>query len=162
MTECSPVPYSSGNIRYPVGNWTTTTINLLDWETGPDNSPLKRSTGWVDASANIQNYTKDPSSGDFKTDAPNDVSINGLPLTEDFDLAIYIKGDRKATAVYNATLDIVYDDSGVTPPPTPDLALVSFEASETNVQVGDVVTLTSTVRNDHPFPVDTKMELCGI
>ena len=47
---CLPVPYSSSNIRYPVGDDTTTVINLLDWEDTNDNgvqddSPLAWSKG---------------------------------------------------------------------------------------------------------------------
>jgi len=32
-----------------------------------------------------------------------------LPMTEDFDLAVYIKGDAKSTAVFNAQLIIEYE-----------------------------------------------------
>ena len=35
-------------------------------------------------------------------------TTNGLPMTDDFDLAVYVKGDRKATAVYDAQLVIDY------------------------------------------------------
>ena len=38
------------------------------------------------------------------------VTSNGLPMSEDFDLAVYIKGDRKPTAIYNAYLEITYED----------------------------------------------------
>jgi hypothetical protein len=43
----------------------------------------------------------------------NDVpyTTNGLPMTDDFDLAVYVKGDRKATAVYDAQLVIDYEEA---------------------------------------------------
>ena len=34
-------------------------------------------------------------------------------MTPDFDLAVYVKGDRKSTAVYNAYLEIEYEGEGV-------------------------------------------------
>ncbi len=37
------------------------------------------------------------------------VTSNGLPMTDDFDLAVYIKGDRKPTAVFDARLEIDYE-----------------------------------------------------
>jgi len=100
--ECSPPPFTNDNIKYPVEEPTTTAINLLDWDeeaNGP--SPLATSKGWVDVTnngavevANIVNGTP--------------VTTNGLPMTDDFDLAVYIKGDRKPTALFDATLEIEY------------------------------------------------------
>ena len=40
------------------------------------------------------------------------MSINGLRITEDFDLGVYIKGDAKATAIFNASLYIEYEGEG--------------------------------------------------
>ncbi len=77
---------------------TTTEINLLDFE-GP--SPLLTSAGWISPEGNGVNILADPN-------VPG-LSINGLPLTEDFDLAVYIKGDRKPTALFDAMLVIEYD-----------------------------------------------------
>ncbi len=47
--ECSPPPFERDNIKYNVGDLTTTVVNLLDWDTankGP--SPLANSLGWTD------------------------------------------------------------------------------------------------------------------
>jgi len=77
---------------------TTTEINLLDFA-GP--SPLATSAGWTDPSGNGFNILADP-------EVPG-LSINGLPLSEDFDLAVYIKGDRKPTAIFSAQLLIEYE-----------------------------------------------------
>jgi len=106
--ECSAPPFSQGNIKYEVGEQVTTVINLLDWEDGnPEGpSPLRTSKGWVDVTAN-----------DFVTivspDGAPPVTSNGLPMTDDFDLAVYIKGDRKPTAVLNAKLVIDYENEAV-------------------------------------------------
>ncbi len=115
LIECSELPFSSNNIKYETGAFATTVINLLDFEDAngngiADDSPLLSSAGWVDASQNFVNV----GAGGTVIE-PNGTSINGLPLTDQFDLAVYIKGDRKPTVVYSATLDVEWDDSGVTP-----------------------------------------------
>jgi len=115
LIECSELPFASNNIRYEVGEFATTVINLLDFEDLNENgllddSPLTSSAGWVDASQNFVNV-----GAGGQTNEPNGVSVNGLPLSENFDLAVYIKGDRKPTVVYEATLNIEWDDTGVTP-----------------------------------------------
>ena len=60
------------------------------------------SLGWIDATQNFQNI-------DLENDG---LSVNGLPLTQDFDLAVYVKGDRKPTAIYSARLVIEYEGAG--------------------------------------------------
>jgi hypothetical protein len=47
------------------------------------------------------------------------VTVNGSPVTKGFDVTIYIKGDRKPTAVYNAQLQIEWDDNPNWTPPAP-------------------------------------------
>ncbi len=87
---CSPPPFSHNNIKYEVGAFTTTVIDLLDWE--PDGaSPLAWSDGWK-AYLDGEDGTLDA------------LSINGLPLTDDFDLAVYLKGEGKPTTLYTAQL----------------------------------------------------------
>ena len=106
LVECSPPPFQSDNIKYVVGTPVTTVINLLDWDESEGPSPLATSKGWVDVTAN-----------EFVTVAgeANGVpyTTNGLPMTSDFDLAVYVKGDAKSTAVYNAQLIIEYGDQVV-------------------------------------------------
>ena len=79
----------------------TTIINLLDWDESEGPSPLATSAGWVNVAAN-----------EFVTVAGTNNGVpyttNGLPMTDDFDLAVYIKGDAKSTAVFNAKLVIEY------------------------------------------------------
>ena len=104
LIECSPPPFQSDNIKYEVGTPVTTVINLLDW--ADENSPLATSKGWVDVTAN-----------EFVTvvGEVNGIPItsNGLPMSSDFDLAVYVKGDAKSTAVFNAQLIIEYGDEVV-------------------------------------------------
>ena len=116
--ECSPPPFQKDNIKYEVGERVTTVINLLDWDEddnvgqgvdGQGASPLATSMGWVDVDTNY-GVTVDKEINGVK------VTSNGLPMSEDFDLAVYIKGDRKPTAIYNAYLEISYEDPGVDVP----------------------------------------------
>ncbi len=95
LIPCSPPPYSQTNIKYPVGELTTTTLNLLDWIDGEE-SPLASSLGW-------RAYLD----GDDGT--IDGLSPGGLPLTDDFDLAIYVKGEGKPTILYSAQLHIIYE-----------------------------------------------------
>lgn len=101
IVDCTPPPLRKGDIRYVVGSDTSTVINLLDWADGP--SPLSTSSGWKD-------YLDSPDQNGNK-DGLSDVE--GLPLTDDFDLAVYIKGDYKSTVVYSAILLLEYEDSQV-------------------------------------------------
>lgn len=103
LIECSQPPFAKDNIKYVVGERTVTTINLLDWDDGE--SPLSTSQGWIDPAGNGFNEIAQEVNGVA-------VSVNGLPITEDFDLGLYIKGDAKATAVFNATLYIEYEGDG--------------------------------------------------
>jgi hypothetical protein len=101
-SECTTPPFDKEDQKYSTGDYTTTTIDLLDFK---GVSPLSTSRGWVDASQNSINLGADGS-----PDATNGVSINGLPLTPDFDLAVYVKGDKKAVKIFNAELVINWDD----------------------------------------------------
>ena len=106
IVECSPPPYQNDNIKYEVGAPVTTVINLLDWDTvnnGP--SPLATSKGWVDVNTLVARdlVTIVGETGGVN---PYPLTSNGLPMTDDFDLAIYVKGDKKPTSVYSAQLFI--------------------------------------------------------
>ncbi len=90
----SQPPFQKDNIKYEVGELTTTTINLLDWAAGED-SPLLYSNGWVYADST-------------RVDA-NGVTINGLNLTDKLDVAFYIKGDAKATQIYDVKVVLNYE-----------------------------------------------------
>jgi hypothetical protein len=106
--ECSLPPFQKGNIKYEVGEQVMTVINLLDWNEDDNDgqpSPLASSKGWVDVETNYGVIINREING-------TKVTSNGLPMSEDFDLAVYIKGDRKPTAIYNAHLEITYEDLG--------------------------------------------------
>jgi hypothetical protein len=115
LIECSEVPFDSANIKYTHGELAETTIDLLDWAevcyddwpnpgdyTCVPDSPLSNSEGWVDYTKNPQNILA------FIRGDGTPISVNGAPLTEDFDLVVYVKGDKKAVRLYSATLDIEY------------------------------------------------------
>lgn len=90
-------PIQQADQKYEVGADTQTVLNLLDWET--DISPLSISAGWQDNAGTVTG--------------------NGLNLTEDFDVAVYIKGDTKPATIYSAELlvdyeEIVMHDEGTT------------------------------------------------
>ncbi len=101
LNECTPPPYTRDNIKYEVGAPVTTVINLLDWDPEGEGapSPLSSTKGWVDITQNGFVTVADTVNGVA-------VSTNGLPMTSDFDLAVYVKGDRKPTSVYSAQLFI--------------------------------------------------------
>ncbi len=135
LIECSAPPFQSDNIKYEVGERVTTIINLLDWDevaNGP--SPLSSSKGWVDVEAN-----------EFVTVAGSNNGVpyttNGLPMTDDFDLAFYVKGDRKSTAIYSAKLVLEYEGEGPGPVPTE----IDMELSSLSVTGRTTINATETV-----------------
>lgn len=156
LVECSPPPFLQDNIKYVVGAPVTTVINLLDWDeavNGP--SPLSTSKGWVDVTAN-----------EFVTVAGETNGVpyttNGLPMTDDFDLAVYIKGDRKSTALYNAKLIIVYEGEVPQPPPTDfDLALTELDVPA-RVLLGETAEVGVEVTNNGPAAASGTVTLTGI
>jgi hypothetical protein len=154
LIECSPPPFKSDNIKYEVGTPVTTVINLLDW--ADENSPLATSKGWVDVTAN-----------EFVTvvgvDANgNPITSNGLPMTDDFDLAVYVKGDAKSTAVYNAKLIIEYEDEGpVEPPADFDLALSELDVPA-RVRLGETEEVGVEVTNIGPAAASGTVTLTGV
>ena len=152
LIECSPPPFKSDNIKYEVGEPTTTVINLLDWK--DDNGPLATSKGWVDVTANefVTVAGTDPVSGIAYT-------TNGLPMTEDFDLAVYIKGDRKSTALYNAQLFIEYESE--VPPTDFDLELSSL-AVPAVIFLGQSATVEAEVTNNGPAAASGTVTLVGV
>lgn len=156
LIECSPPPFQSDNIKYAVGTPVTTVINLLDWDESKGPSPLATSKGWVDVTSNgfVEVAGTDPVSGiPFTT--------NGLPMTDDFDLAVYVKGDRKSTAVYNARLIIEYAGETPTPPTDFDLALTSLNvpARVTRNSTSDV---SVEVTNNGPAGASGTVTLTGV
>jgi Ca2+-binding RTX toxin-like protein len=83
-----PLPVTNDEEKYEVGAETQTVLNLLDWETPI--SPLELSAGWQNNSGTT--------------------SVNGLNLTDDFNVAVYIKGDVKPATIYSAELLMDYEE----------------------------------------------------
>jgi hypothetical protein len=139
--DCYAPPFDKALIKYPVGDPTITEINLLDWDTAANGpSPLATSRGWVDVAQNGFVTVADTTPGGVP------YTTNGVPMTDDFDLAVYIKGDRKATAVYDAQLVIDYSPAPTTTVPNVvGLPQVDAEAAilAANLVVGSITTASS-------------------
>jgi Ca2+-binding RTX toxin-like protein len=85
-----PLPTTQDMVKYNVGDPTQTVINLLDWE---GISPLSISAGWQNNAGNV--------------------SVNGLNMTNNFDVAFYIKGDIKPATLYGAELSLSYEEVAI-------------------------------------------------
>jgi hypothetical protein len=93
--DCMEPPVKKDHIKYETGELTATVIDLLDWEAGVE-SPMALSTGWI--APTIQEFG----------DVPG-VTVNGVELTEDLDLSVYVKGEGKALNLYKAVLYLDYE-----------------------------------------------------
>ena len=78
-------------------------------------------------------------------------------MTDDFNLAVYIKGDRKAVAVYNARLEIDYGPG----PATYDLE-VSDLTVPASVSRGEASEWSVTVYNNGPAVASGTMTIEGV
>jgi hypothetical protein len=112
---CQAPPIKSEDIKYQRGMFTTTVINLLDWNTEEDGpSPLSTTAGWVDASQNVNAIVALDENGnpvaEDDSEPATGTSVNGAPLTPDFDLVVYVKGDKKPTVIYDAQLYVEWND----------------------------------------------------
>jgi hypothetical protein len=173
IIECSEPPYQNDNIKYDVGAPYTTVINILDWDsedersvldpdTGELVSPLAFSNGWVDDEANdgaipnpdilVQNVDLDA------------ISINGAPLSSDYDLQVYIKGDKKATSIFSATLMISYE--GDEEPPPEDIDVEATTLNVPRIVSGQTpdreAPISFTVTNVGLAPTPVEAEVCGV
>ena len=89
------LPLQKGEQKYETGLLTTTVINLLDWEEGED-SPLRYSDGW-------RHWTIQ------EEGAIAGVTVNGVALSEDLDVVVYVKGDKKPVFLYSVNLYVDYE-----------------------------------------------------
>ncbi|MEZ5540867.1 MAG: hypothetical protein R3F42_02370 [Pseudomonadota bacterium] len=121
--NCAPPPYQKDLIKYTVGDSVPPNgrdvFDMLSWNpadvrsvTDPDTSdpvsPLTFTSGWVDHTAN-EGTIINPAVAVVNPNL-DAVTINGAPVSSDFDLSIYVKGDRKPTQLYTAWLIVEYDD----------------------------------------------------
>jgi len=114
--NCAPPPYQKALIKYEVGEPTVTRLDLLDWDSDDERSidgesPLVWSKGWTTNGWFNDGTVVNPGVTIVPGSLVQAVTVNGSPVTRGFDLTVYIKGDRKATAMYNARLWIQWDDS---------------------------------------------------
>ena len=154
LVECSAPPFTSDNIKYEVGTPVTTVINLLDWDESKGPSPLATSKGWVDVNENQFVTVADTVNG-----IP--VTTNGLPMSNDFDLAVYVKGDRKSTAVFNAKLVIAYEGEDPTTPTDFDLELSELGVPA-RVLLGQTTQVEVKVTNNGPASATGSVTLTGV
>ena len=138
---CLAPPYTSDLLKYETGTPAQVVLNLLDWNDAEGPSPLATSKGWVDATANEFITIVGEINGRL-------ITSNGLPMSDDFDLAVYVKGDRKAVFLYNAQLQIDYAGE---PPP------VDLEAD----LVLDALNVPSVVRGRDDRVKDVSVTVCN-
>lgn len=140
---------------YTAGQYTTTTIDLLapmnDEETGQlIPSVLTRSTGWFgymdDSDGILDGY-----------------SIQGVPMTKDFDLSYYIKGTLDGQEIYNAKLIIEYEDPNAgSEPPTEgnDVAITGLNVPS-KISKGKTAELAVSVKNNMAGEASGTLSLTG-
>lgn len=114
VENCAPPPYQKAMIKYDVGERVTTVLDLLDWEAEDERSingesPLVWSHGWI-TNGWFNDGTEVNPSVDVVSPIVKAVTVNGMPVSGQLDLSIYVKGDRKPTALYGARLEVIYDD----------------------------------------------------
>ncbi len=112
--ECAPPPYQKDLIKYETGVPIQTVIDLLDWNPADERSvggesPLVWSQGWTAKTFNEGTVINPEVT--VVNSALLGVTVNGAPVSQGFDLSLYVKGDRKPVAIYNATLKVEWDDS---------------------------------------------------
>jgi hypothetical protein len=85
------------------------------------------------------------------------VTTNGLPMTDDFDLAIYIKGDKKPVALYDAQLKLQWDDTPIPIPVDVPAVVGELLASATTIldEVGLGIAVKGTACSDMYPVIDT-------
>jgi hypothetical protein len=113
VENCAPPPYQKAMIKYDVGERVTTVLDLLDWSAEDERSingesPLVWSMGWI-TSGWFNEGTEVNPSVDIVSPIVKAVSVNGMPVSGQLDLSIYVKGDRKPTALYGARLEVIWE-----------------------------------------------------
>ena len=112
LDPSAPLPTTKDNQKYEVGAETQTVLNLLDWASPI--SPLELSAGWQNNSGTV--------------------SINGLNMTDNFDVAFYIKGDVKPATIYSTELVMDYEEIAVQ---AADITITGTEGSDFLVGIGN-------------------------
>lgn len=92
---CTPYPLKKDQLKYEKGTITVTHINLLDPEDGVILFPTS------------DTFTS-PNPEVLQVGSTNK-TVEGATLTEDFDVVIYIKGDKNPVRLYKAVLYLDYE-----------------------------------------------------
>jgi len=130
IEECTQPPYQKGQIRYETGEFTTTTVNLLDWSPAGDRwaddpaySPFAYSAGWItewdDPTTAIPGQVIEAEDALRCADVDDDgncITDLGTTLTDGFDVSFYIKGDVKPAQVFDVSLVLEYETTPVEAP----------------------------------------------
>jgi hypothetical protein len=95
VEPCTPYPLKKDQIKYTKGDMTVTHINLLDPEDGVILFPTSEKFTQADPAVLI--------------DGSTDITVEGARLTDDFDVVVYIKGDKKPVRIYKAVLYLDYE-----------------------------------------------------
>ena len=157
---CTPPPFSQDQIKYDVGADTQVVLNLLDWDEDEGPSPLASSRGWVD-SALYNTFIEIVETVEVNGEERQITSI-GLPMSEDFDLAVYVKGDRKPMFLYDAQLVVNYEGEEL-PPPEDDVdAELTTLQSPARVTLGDTMEADAEVTNNGTGRVSGTVDLEGV
>ena len=83
------------------------------------------------------------------------VSSLGTKLTDDFDVAFYVKGDKKPLKVYDVSINLEYDPVPVAPPVPTDSGDAPATYEDVTKVVGDTYLGTSPTVDDGVFlPAD--------
>lgn len=142
--------------QYEPGTPTTTTIDLLSIADETGASVLGRSRNWN----NYLDQYIDPVTGQL-LDPVDGYSIGQCPLTPDFDLMLYIKGEvGKPTTIRNAQLVVVYEDAGSAGTVPVDLAISAISLPN-QVFKSSTSTLSVTVVNQFAGAVPATLTLVG-
>ncbi|MBE0598723.1 MAG: hypothetical protein IH614_15810 [Desulfuromonadales bacterium] len=107
--------------QYERDTLTTTSLDLLSMKDAQGNSILSQSVNWY------RYLDINPEKDDFVQD---NFTADGCPLTPDFDLMVYIKGEYSGNEIYDAQLLVTYDDPNNQAPPqavVPDVKIDSIQ-----------------------------------
>ena len=97
VDPCTPPPLKKDQIKYTRGELTTTVIDLLTPLEG-EASPFALSTGWIAPNGE-------------QTIVSENLTADGIVLTQDLDLGLRIKGDQKPVRLYKAVLYLDYEEA---------------------------------------------------
>ncbi len=98
VEPCTQAPLQKGEVKYTRGELTSTIIDLLAPLEEGEASPFTMSTGFTEPIEEEQEL------------ADGNLTAEGVTLTEDMELSIYVKGDRNPVRLYKAVLYLDYEE----------------------------------------------------